>query len=150
MNMKSGPSSASGWSGPGSRASASSRPPIPAASCCRKASEQRITFPDVIREISRQTDGLFREDDFLPLPCAHPNCHSLGYAYRSGGRVVPLARFIDARNHLDLLANGITFTRVRARELIEEYLGSQSCCGGKCGPETVRKSAAKTSSRSPE
>jgi hypothetical protein len=89
----------------------------------------------VIREIVQQTDGLFCTEDFMPLPCAHPNCHSLGYAYRSGGRVVPLARFIDARNHLELLANGITFTRVRARELIEQYLGSQSCCGGKCGPE---------------
>jgi 7,8-dihydro-6-hydroxymethylpterin dimethyltransferase len=99
--------------------------------------EQRITFPDVIREIARQTEGLFLEDDFLPLPCAHPNCHSLSYAYRSGGRVVPLSRFIDARNHLDLLANGITFTRVRARELIEQYLGRTGCCGGKCGPEIV-------------
>ncbi len=99
--------------------------------------ERRITFPDVIREIARQTDGLFREDDFMPLPCAHPNCHSLSYAYRSGGRVVPLSRFIDARNHLDLLANGIMFTRVRARELIEQYLGSNGCCGGKCGPEVV-------------
>jgi len=97
--------------------------------------ERRITFPDVIREIVQQTDGLFRTEDFMPLPCAHPNCHSLGYAYRSGGKVVPLARFIDARNHLELLANGITFTRVRARELIEQYLGSESCCGGKCGPE---------------
>jgi uncharacterized radical SAM superfamily Fe-S cluster-containing enzyme len=97
--------------------------------------EQRLTFPDVIREIARQTDGLFCEDDFMPLPCAHPNCHSLSYAYRSGGRVVPLPRFIDARNHLDLLANGITFTRVRARELIEQYLGSTGCCGGKCGNE---------------
>jgi uncharacterized radical SAM superfamily Fe-S cluster-containing enzyme len=99
--------------------------------------ERRITFPDVIREIAEQTDGLFRKDDFLPLPCAHPNCHSLSYAYRSGGRVVPLSRFIDPRNHLDLLANGITFTRVRARELIEQYLGSAGCCGGKCGPETA-------------
>lgn len=96
--------------------------------------ERRITFPDVIRAIAQQTDGLFREDDFLPLPCAHPNCHSLSYAYRSGGRVVPLARFIDARKHLDLLANGITFTRVRARELIEQYLGRTGCCGGNCGP----------------
>jgi uncharacterized radical SAM superfamily Fe-S cluster-containing enzyme len=97
--------------------------------------EQRLTFPDVIREIARQTDGLFCEDDFMPLPCAHPNCHSLSFAYRSGGRVVPLPRFIDARNHLDLLANGITFTRVRARELIEQYLGSTGCCGGNCGNE---------------
>ena len=90
--------------------------------------EQRITFPDVIRHIVEQTDGLFRETDFMPLPCAHPNCHSLSYAYRSPAGVVPLSRFIDAENHLDILANGITFTRPRARQLIEQYLGSLGCC----------------------
>jgi uncharacterized radical SAM superfamily Fe-S cluster-containing enzyme len=90
----------------------------------------------VIRAIAQQTDGLFCEDDFLPLPCAHPNCHSLAYAYRSGGSVVPLARLINAREHLDLLANGIMFTRARARELIEQFLGRLGCCAGGCGPET--------------
>ncbi|GIS58252.1 MAG: hypothetical protein CM1200mP2_04770 [Planctomycetaceae bacterium] len=45
----------------------------------------------------------------MPLPCAHPNCHTLTYAYRSGGRWIPLMRLIDAREHSDLLANGITF-----------------------------------------
>jgi tetraether lipid synthase len=95
--------------------------------------ERRITFPDVVRAVAEQTDGLFRADDFLPLPCAHPNCHSLTYAYRSSGAVIPLTRFIDARNHLDILANGITFTRPRARQLIEKYLGSLGCCaGGNC------------------
>lgn len=91
--------------------------------------ERRITFPDVIRAIAAQTDGLFTEDDFLPLPCAHPNCHSLTYAFRSGDHVVPLPRFIDARNHLEILANGILFTRNRARQLIEEYLAKLGCCG---------------------
>jgi uncharacterized radical SAM superfamily Fe-S cluster-containing enzyme len=98
--------------------------------------ERRITFPDVIRGVCEQT-GLFREDDFLPLPCAHPNCHSLSYAYRGGSEVVPLARFIDARKHLDILANGITFTRARTRELIEQYLGRAGlgcCAGGSCAP----------------
>jgi len=95
--------------------------------------ERRITFPDVIRAVSRQTDGLFRESDFMPLPCAHPNCHSLAYAYRKGSTVVPLTRFIDAREHLDLLANGITFNRAKARTLIEDYLGKLGCCRGNCG-----------------
>lgn len=99
--------------------------------------ERRITFPDVVRAVAEQTSGLFREEDFLPLPCAHPNCHSLTYAYRAGGVVVPLSRFIDARNHLDLLANGITFTRARARQLIEQYLGKLGCCGGNCGPTSA-------------
>ena len=103
--------------------------------------ERRITFPDVVRAVAEQTDGLFREEDFLPLPCAHPNCHSLTYAYRSQSAVVPLARFIDAENHLDLLANGITFTRARARELIESYLGRLGCCsGGDCTSDSLSHS----------
>lgn len=96
--------------------------------------ERRITFPDVIRGLAEQTDGLFEPRDFMPLPCAHPNCHSLSYAYRTGGTLVPLTRFIDAEKHLDLMANGITFTRPRAREVIERYLGRLGCCaGGDCG-----------------
>ena len=95
--------------------------------------DRRITFPDVVRAIVEQTDGLFCENDFMPLPCAHPNCHSIGYAYRSGGSVVPLMRLIDAHEHPDLLANGIMFTRPRARELVERYLRRTACCGGDCG-----------------
>jgi len=92
--------------------------------------ERRVTFPDVIRAVAGQTGGIFREDDFLPLPCAHPNCHSLTYAFRpEGGPVVPLTRFIDARNHLEILANGILFSRERARDLIVAYLGKLGCCG---------------------
>lgn len=92
--------------------------------------ERRITFPDVVREVAAQTSGLLAESDFMPLPCAHPNCHSLTYAYRSSQGVTPLPRFIDAKNHLEILANGITFTRPRARQLIEQYLGTLGCCGG--------------------
>ena len=101
--------------------------------------ERRITFPDVVKAVAEQTNGMFREDDFMPLPCAHPNCHSLTYAYRANGHVVPLSRFIDARQHLDILANGITFTRSRARELIEQYLGKLGCCGGNCETEEGEK-----------
>jgi uncharacterized radical SAM superfamily Fe-S cluster-containing enzyme len=106
--------------------------------------ERRITFPDVVRLAVEQCGGLFRTEDFLPLPCAHPNCHCLTYVYRGGGAAVPLSRFIDARNHLDILANGITFTRPRARALIEQYLGRLGCCGGSgcCGPDDGPASAA--------
>jgi hypothetical protein len=98
--------------------------------------ERRITFPDVIKGVASQTNGLFREDDFLPLPCAHPNCHQIAIAYRTGDSAVPVTRFIDARQNLDLLANGISFTRPQARNLILQYLGRQACCGGDCGVGT--------------
>ncbi|MFM7161003.1 MAG: radical SAM protein, partial [Planctomycetaceae bacterium] len=97
--------------------------------------ERRITFPDVVTGLVQQTAGLFAEDDFLPLPCAHPNCHTLTYAFRAGARLIPLTRFINPSDSIDLLSNGITFTRPKARELIEKYLGRLGCCaGGNCGP----------------
>jgi uncharacterized radical SAM superfamily Fe-S cluster-containing enzyme len=96
--------------------------------------ERRITYPDVIKGVAQQTQGLFREDDFLPLPCAHPNCHQIAIAYRAAGSAVPVTRFIDARANLDLLANGISFTRAKSRDLVLSYLGRQACCGGNCGP----------------
>ena len=92
--------------------------------------ENRITFPDVIKGVAQQTDGMFRERDFLPLPCAHPNCHQIGLAYRSNGKVVPLTRFFDAMEHLDLLANGISFTRANSREMIEQLMARNSCAPG--------------------
>jgi 7,8-dihydro-6-hydroxymethylpterin dimethyltransferase len=95
--------------------------------------ERRITFPDVIRGVERQTGGLFRENDFLPLPCAHPNCHQVAIAYRHDGTATPVTRFIDAEANFDLLANGISFTRQNARELVKQYLARQTCCGGDCG-----------------
>lgn len=92
--------------------------------------ERRITFPDVVKAIEKQTEGLFVESDFLPLPCAHPNCHTLSYAYRKHGNVTPLPRFIDVKNNLNLLANGITFTRPEARARVEKYLREMACGDG--------------------
>jgi uncharacterized radical SAM superfamily Fe-S cluster-containing enzyme len=99
--------------------------------------EQRITFPDVIRRIAEQCGDVWQESDFTPLPCAHPNAHSLAYAYRAGGMVVPLARFIDVTEHLDLLSGAITFTRARARELVGQLMSRQCCKDGGCGGELV-------------
>ncbi len=94
--------------------------------------ENRITFPDIIRGVAEQCPDVWREADFTPLPCAHPNAHTLAYAYRSGGTVVPLARFIDLSEHLDLLSGAITFTRARARELVVQLMARQCCAGGGC------------------
>ncbi|MCA9030322.1 MAG: radical SAM protein, partial [Planctomycetaceae bacterium] len=111
--------------------------------------EQRITFPDVIKGIVEQSDGVFETRDFVPLPCAHPNCHQLTYVYRKNGQAVPLTRFVNAAENLDLLANGITFTRPRVKEVIDRYLNS---CGDDCGcgtPGTVSLQMPAESSAKP-
>jgi hypothetical protein len=99
--------------------------------------ERRVTFPDVLKGISDQTQdaasGAWMESDFAPLPCAHPNAHSLAYAYRRDGACLPLARFVDLDSHIDLLAGRITFNRDRARQLVSEYLSRLTCGSAECG-----------------
>lgn len=95
--------------------------------------EQRVTFPDIIKAVAAQANE-WQETDFSPLPCAHPNGHSLAYSFRTADGLVPLARFVNLAEHLDLLSGRITFNRPRARELISEYLSRQPCGVGGCPP----------------
>ena len=110
--------------------------------------EQRITTPDCIDLLCKQSQGLYCEDDFFPLPCAHPNCHVLSLAFRHDGKLVPLTRFIDAKLNLDLLANGLSFTREEGKRLVQQYLARNNCCGpaGCCDPSAEGGLSSGTSS----
>ncbi len=99
--------------------------------------ERRATMPDLVKALAAQTDGLVAAADFYPLPCAHPNCHMMAYLYRGGDRPVSIARLIDVRKHLDLVANSVIYTPARARQLVASYLEGAGGCGcgpGGCGP----------------
>mgnify|MGYP001583375575 CR=1 FL=1 len=90
--------------------------------------ENRATIPDVVKAIVAQTDGIFREEDFLPVPCAHPNCHMMTYVYRGDGPPVPVSRFLDIRNNTDLVANTLVYTPEKARAIVAAYLERKGCC----------------------
>ena len=91
--------------------------------------DHRATIPDVVRGLAEQTDGLLREDDFLPVPCAHPNCHSMAYLYRGEGAPVPVSRFLDLKKNADLMANTLVYTPEKARAIVKAYLDrGQECC----------------------
>ena len=96
--------------------------------------EKRVTFPDVIKSIAQGSKGEMCEQDFMPLPCAHPNCHSLTVAYRHAEQLIPISRFFDVESNYDLLANGIAFTRKKSRQLITQYLSrlSRTGCAAEC------------------
>ena len=68
---------------------------------------QRITIPDLVRLIETQTDGLFVQSDFVPVPCCFPTCNSVTYAYLDGDTVLPLPRLLQVDDYLDYIANRI-------------------------------------------
>ncbi len=99
--------------------------------------ENRITFPDVVDQLCDAPSSEFDRSDFMPLPCAHPNCHWISLAARHSNRLWPLSKVIDASTNRDLLANGIGFTRTGSQVLVAQLL-SRLACGesGCCTPVT--------------
>ena len=68
---------------------------------------RRMTIPDLIRLIETQTEGLFVQSDFVPVPCCFPTCNSVTYAYVDGETVLPLPRLLRVDDYLDYIANRI-------------------------------------------
>lgn len=94
--------------------------------------ERRITFPDVIDGIVNDTRNNFEKDDFFPLPCAHPNCHWIALAVRNAESVTPLTRYVSSSENLDLLANGISFTREKTQDLVHQLMARVACGESGC------------------
>jgi len=95
--------------------------------------EDRITFPDVIAGLARASGGAVDEVDFAPLPCAHPNCHQILLAARDHGTIVPLSHAAPLKEHLDLIAGGISFTPQRSQQIVQLFIDRMTHCGSDCG-----------------
>ena len=71
-------------------------------------SMQRMTNPDIIRLIAEQTEGMFLQTDFIPVPCCFPTCNSVTYAYIDEARAVtPLPRLLKVEDYLDYISNRV-------------------------------------------
>ncbi len=77
----------------------------------------RLTLADVVDLVVRQSGGMFKADDFKPLPCSNPNCCSFTYALRRpNGTLLPLPRVMKIEDHLDQLADRINFNLGDAKQ----------------------------------
>ncbi|MBX2798845.1 MAG: radical SAM protein [Myxococcales bacterium] len=53
----------------------------------------RVTVADVAKLLQEQTAGLWREEDFGPIPCSDPNCFSMALALRTPDGLFPVSRY---------------------------------------------------------
>lgn len=66
----------------------------------------RVTIPEVVDRIAKGTRGLFEKTDFVPVPCCHPGCQSITYAWVDpDGSVTPLPRVVNVDDYLDYITN---------------------------------------------
>ena len=61
----------------------------------QRPTTRRLNVADIIAGAVSQSDGLVTEEDFTPLPCGDPNCHTVAYLLRQGDGLLGLASLID-------------------------------------------------------
>ena len=76
--------------------------------------ENRVTLSGIRRDIEKQTDGLFKKSDLVPLPC-DPDRVAVTYAVKKDGAFVPITSKIDVDNYLELIDNTMDF---RAEDVV--------------------------------
>jgi len=71
---------------------------------------ERLTIPDVVRQLGEVGHPAVQAEDFVPLPCSHPLCFSLAfYLMLDAGGAVSLNRLTDAATLMDSLSNRVVF-----------------------------------------
>jgi uncharacterized radical SAM superfamily Fe-S cluster-containing enzyme len=74
-----------------------------------KMPEARLNTADIILAAVAQSSGKLRFDDFTPLPCGDPNCATIGYLLKVGGKIRSVSDFIDFKNVQGFLGTKIRY-----------------------------------------
>lgn len=69
----------------------------------------RLNVADVIHRVIDQSDGLLTQQDFTPLPCGDPNCHTIGYLIRRGDGVLRVSDFVNFAELQGFLKDRVDF-----------------------------------------
>jgi 7,8-dihydro-6-hydroxymethylpterin dimethyltransferase len=118
---------------------------------------QRVTIPDVLRSIETQTGGIFRQDDFVPVPCCFPTCNAVTYAFvedaeppadRPGAdargflarrKITPLPRIVNVHDYLDYITNrAVPDFNLEIKRALEQLWSSSSVAGSEKSAEQAR------------
>jgi len=100
---------------------------------------QRMTIPDILRLIEKQTSGAFKVSDFIPVPCCFPTCNSVTYAIVEGEKVTPLSRIVNVHDYLDYITNRVMpdFS-IQIRHALEGLWSSSSVPGSQKSAEQLQ------------
>lgn len=91
--------------------------------------KDRLTITGIIDRIEKQTKGMLKKSDFIPLPCDVDRV-ALTYLYRSGGGFIPLIRDLDIKACLPVIRNTFKFDPEDfMKDLAKNALTGGGCCG---------------------
>lgn len=100
--------------------------------CLPPQPEERITVADVLRLVEEGTDGLFRMDDFFPVPCPWPPSSAVTYVWvRDNGQLIPIPRLVNIDEYLDYIENRVlpNPTQAAIQSALEKVYSSSAVPG---------------------
>lgn len=68
-----------------------------------------ISVGDVVRALAAQAPEVLGAEDFTPLPCGDPNCHTIGYLLRTAEGPKPLSRLVDLESMQGFLKDRVDY-----------------------------------------
>jgi uncharacterized radical SAM superfamily Fe-S cluster-containing enzyme len=81
----------------------------------------RITLSDVVKGVVAGLEGRTRNDDFMPIPCSHPNCGWVTLFARRFGVFANIARHVD----LDTVMNDVAYKTVLDEQQMRGIIGTK-------------------------
>lgn len=85
------------------------------------APQARLTLSDCAKGAVAGLSGRARLEDFLPIPCSHPNCGWVTLFARRFGLVRNIARHVD----LDAVMNDVAYKTLLSREEMRSIVGTR-------------------------
>ncbi len=90
--------------------------------------KNRITMTGILQRLEKQTSGMIKMADFIPLPCDVERV-AISYLFKQKGEFVPLIRDVDIKQFLPAIRNTFQFAPEKVLKEITETLDKQgSCC----------------------
>lgn len=75
----------------------------------RNIPEKRITLSGILNKIEKQTNGMLKKNDFIPLPC-YVEKIAITYLHRNEKGFIPITRGIKIKDYLSIINNTFIFT----------------------------------------
>lgn len=88
----------------------------------------RVTLTGVLRRLERQTTGMIRRDDFVPLPCDVERV-AVSFFRRESGDVTPFFRGKNFADKLPFVANTLAFD---TSDVLRQAIAGMASGGGVC------------------
>ncbi len=89
---------------------------LPIARCMTRTMARPISVGDIVQALAKQASEFVSAEDFTPLPCGDPNCHTIGYILRTKDGTVPLSRLISLEALQGFLSNRVDY---RLEDLVQ-------------------------------